>query len=58
MPRPEPRGRAAVRDAAARVVYGSGEAADPAVGATGGFDGYVPVPRLGPREAIVIELGT
>jgi glycosidase len=42
----------------ARVVHGSGEAADPAVGATGGFDAYVPVPRLGPREGIVIELGT
>jgi alpha-amylase len=42
----------------ARVVYGSGEASHPAVGATGGFDGYVPVPRLGPREAIVLELGT
>jgi alpha-amylase len=42
----------------ARVVYGSGEASHPAVGATGGFDGYVPVSRLGPREAIVLELGT
>ncbi len=42
----------------ARVVYGAGEATDPVVGATGGFDAYVPVPRLGPREGIVIELGT
>jgi alpha-amylase len=41
-----------------RVVYGSGEATDPVVGATGGFDAYVPVPRLGPREGIVIELGS
>jgi glycosidase len=41
----------------ARVAYGSGDATDPVVSATGGFDGYVPVPRLGPRESIVIELG-
>lgn len=41
----------------ARVVLGSGEASDPLVGASGGFAGYVPVPRLGPRESIVIEFG-
>ena len=41
----------------ARVVYSAGEAKDPVVGATGGFDAYVPVPRLEPREGIVIELG-
>ena len=42
----------------ARVVYGSGHATAPVIGPTGGFDGYVPVPRLGPREGIVIELAT
>ncbi len=42
----------------ARVAYGSGEATDPVVGPTGGFDAYVPVPRLGAREGVVIELGT
>jgi alpha-amylase len=41
----------------ARVVYGSGEAMAPVVGATGGFEGYVPVPHLGPRDAVVIEFG-
>jgi alpha-amylase len=41
----------------ARVVHGTGQAAVPPVGATGGFDGYVPVPRLGPHEGVVIELG-
>jgi glycosidase len=41
---------------AASVVHGAGEAAAPVVGATGGFDGYVPVPRLGPHEGLVIEL--
>jgi alpha-amylase len=41
----------------ARVIYGPGEADDPVVSATGGFDAYVAVPRLAPREAIVIELG-
>ena len=41
----------------ARVVYGSADATDPVVGATGGFDAYVPVPQLAPREGIVIELG-
>jgi alpha-amylase len=41
----------------ARVVFGSGQAADPAVGTTGGFDLYIPVSRLGPREGIAIELG-
>ena len=43
---------------AARVVHGVGQAADPVIGATGGFDGYIPVPRLGPRESIVIGFGT
>lgn len=42
----------------ARVVHGSSDAAVPLVGASGGFDGYVPVTRLGPRESIVIELGS
>ena len=42
----------------ARVVYGSGQVTDPTVGSTGGFDAYVPVPRLAPREGIVIELGS
>jgi hypothetical protein len=41
----------------ARVVYGAGQATDPNVGADGGFDRYVPVPTLGSREGIVIELG-
>jgi glycosidase len=40
----------------ARVVYGAGQGSAPVVSATGGFDGYVPVPRLGANEAIVIEL--
>jgi hypothetical protein len=39
-------------------VHGSGVPTDPSIHATGGFDAYVPVPRLGPREAVVIELGT
>jgi hypothetical protein len=39
-------------------VHGSGQVAVPVIGPAGGFDGYVPVPRLGPREAVVIELGT
>jgi glycosidase len=41
----------------AHVVLGVGQAADPVIGPTGGFDGYVPVARLGPRESIVIEFG-
>ena len=40
----------------ARVIHGTGEATPPVVGATGGFDGYVPIPRLGPHEGVVIEL--
>jgi alpha-amylase len=43
-------------DPSARVVHGAGEAAAPVVGSTGGFDAYVPLPRLGPREGVVIEL--
>jgi glycosidase len=33
-----------------------GEMPTPAITATGGFDGYVPLERLGPRELVVIEL--
>jgi alpha-amylase len=41
----------------ARVLHGAGEATAPVVDATGGFDAYVPLARLGPHEAVVIELG-
>jgi glycosidase len=40
-----------------RVLFGEGEAAGPAANTAGGFAGYVPVSRLGPRETVVIELG-
>ena len=40
----------------ARMVHGAGEVAAPIIGSTGGFDAYIPVPRLGPREGVVIEL--
>lgn len=40
----------------ASVVHGIGAAAPPVVGPTGGFDGYVPIPDLGPQEGVVIEL--
>ena len=40
----------------ARVAYGPGQAAAPVVSPTGGFDAYVPVPRLGAKEFVVIEL--
>ena len=40
----------------ASVVHGTGEAAAPVIGESGGFDGYVPIPTLGPREGVVIEL--
>ncbi len=39
------------------VLYGTAAAgAPPVVTAAGGFDGYVPVERLGPREIVVLEL--
>jgi alpha-amylase len=41
----------------ARILSGAGEASAPIVGTTGGFDAYVPLPRLGPHETVVIELG-
>ncbi|HUP54574.1 MAG TPA: alpha-amylase family glycosyl hydrolase [Methylomirabilota bacterium] len=40
----------------ARALHGTGDAAAPVVGASGGFERYVPVPRLGPHEGLVIEL--
>jgi alpha-amylase len=40
----------------ARVIHGAGEAAPLLVGATGGFDAYVPIRRIGPHEGLVIEL--
>jgi alpha-amylase len=40
----------------ARVIHGAGEAAPLIVGATGGFDAYVPIRRLGAHEGVVIEL--
>ena len=40
-----------------QVLFGQGTVAPLVVNAAGGFDGYVPVTRLGPRESIVIELG-
>ena len=40
----------------ARVVHGTVEATAPVVGAAGGFDAYVPIPNLGPRKGVVIEL--
>ena len=39
-----------------RVIHGAGEAAPLVAGATGGFDAYVPIRRLGPHEGVVIEL--
>lgn len=41
---------------AAQALLGPATVAAPAVTSTGGFDGYVPVPQLGPRETVVIEL--
>jgi glycosidase len=41
----------------ARVVHGTGEASPPVVDAGGGFDAYVPLSRIGPHEAVVIEIG-
>jgi glycosidase len=41
---------------AASIIFGDGQAASPAVNADGGFDGYVPLARLGPRETVVIQL--
>lgn len=39
------------------VLYGPADAAvSPVVTAAGGFDAYVPVDRLGPREAVVIRI--
>jgi alpha-amylase len=43
---------------AARVLFGEGEATAPTVNAAGGFEGYAPVARMGPREAFAIELGS
>ena len=42
---------------AAVALLGPEALAAPEVSPTGGFEGYVPNPELGPREAIVIELG-
>jgi hypothetical protein len=41
----------------AHVVLGAGDATAPVIGASGGFDGYVPLVQLGPRAVVVIELG-
>jgi glycosidase len=43
---------------AAEVLLGPGGAIAPEVTPDGGFDGYVPVERLAPREAVVIRLAT
>ena len=40
----------------ARTLLGTAEARVPDVNAAGGFDDYRPIDRLGPREAIVIQL--
>jgi glycosidase len=42
---------------AAEGLLGSGAVRPPEVSPAGGFEGYVPVDQLGPREAVVIELG-
>jgi hypothetical protein len=39
------------------VLHGTADLALPTINAEGGFDGYRPVERLGPREALVIGLG-
>jgi glycosidase len=39
-----------------RMLLGEGEVAAPAIGPKGGFEDYVPVDRLRPREAIVVSL--
>ncbi|TAJ99904.1 MAG: DUF3459 domain-containing protein [Chloroflexota bacterium] len=41
----------------AEAILGSASVRPPEVSSTGGFDAYLPVDQLGPREAIVIELG-
>ncbi|MEW5992194.1 MAG: alpha-amylase family glycosyl hydrolase [Chloroflexota bacterium] len=42
---------------AARALLGPDALTAPSITSSGGFVGYVPIPELGPREAIVIELG-
>jgi glycosidase len=42
---------------AAEGLLGSGAVRPPEVSPAGGFEGYVPIDQLGPREAVVIELG-
>ena len=41
----------------ATALLGDTAVRPPLVGATGGFDGYVPVERLGPRQTVVVGLG-
>ena len=41
---------------AAAALVGPDAVAAPEVTATGGFEGYVPIPELGPRQAIVLKL--
>ena len=42
--------------ASATIVYGEGEAIPPPIDASGGFDGYQPLPELPPRSVTVIAL--
>jgi glycosidase len=41
---------------AAGSLLGPTDGHDPTINPSGGFDGYVPVDRLGPRETLVLEL--
>jgi hypothetical protein len=40
----------------AEIIFGSAAVTAPTVTASGGFDGYVPVAHLEPRQAVVVRL--